>query len=487
MQPDIQKWITYIKDKPIPVFANTLLSLKHVCARDDNPIQKIVNVVEQDPGLTVQLLRTCNDTGNDRLQKEIVSIKQAIMLVGVKRLYEIAVKLPVLDKYLKQPAIGQLLRVFCRAYHAGQQAMYWARQRHDMTPDEVFAATQLHFLGEMILCMYDPEKLLKAFKLRRDRNIASEEAQYLVLGYTLDQLSIAIARAWKLPSLVIEALQAENASNPRGFGIMLAVQLARSATIDWYSDRTVAIQESAAELLDTPYENIVQQSHQLAISIARDTQYKTVMQAASLLPQLRMEPEETQIKQTMAEDYEADVCLSPQMNILQEIAIELKSAVQTKQPMQKILRICLRGLHDGVGLNRVVFAQLENEQHELQAKAIFGADNDPVFSRFSITLDQPHLFKRLMEKTQAICINDENRQQYWSLIPDEFQKLIGTNSFAAMSIFTQNNFVGIVYADRHTSSCQIDNRSYQLFKKLCSSLVQAWDLTQPGNANIANQ
>jgi hypothetical protein len=135
-------------------------------------------------------------------------------------------------------------------------------------------------------------------------------------------------------------------------------------------------------------------------------------------------------------------------------------------------------MHDGIGLNRVVYAQLDQEKRNLQAKLVVGADNDPIFSRFSVKLDQPHLFKLLIGKSLAVVINDENRAKFWSMVPAEVQKLIGTNSFVAMSIFIKGKFDGVIYADRHTSACQIDNNSYQYFKKLCNSLAKAIEIVQ---------
>jgi hypothetical protein len=77
-----------------------------------------------------------------------------------------------------------------------------------------------------------------------------------------------------------------------------------------------------------------------------------------------------------------------------------------------------------------------------------------------------------------VYINDENRTQYWSMVPTDVQKLIGTNSFMAMSIFANGKLDGVIYADRHTSACQIDKSSYQYFKKLCGTLAQAMEISQ---------
>lgn len=473
MPNSVQDWITYVKDKPIPVLSRTVSQIHNLCDRDDAPVQKIVTIVEQDPGLTTQLLRQCNHTDGHKLDREITSVQQAIMLVGTERLGKICTGLPLLEKNLSATAQQQVLRTFCRANHAGQQAVYWAHQRRDMTPDEVFAATQLHYLGEMILAIHAPDQLLAAFTLRREKNISSEEAQYLSLGFTLDQLSLAIAKAWQLPLLVQEALQSENASNPRGFSIMMAVQLSRIATIDWYSEKMMGIYKHMSELLNITMADISRQSHKIAIEIAQANQYKGVLQAAALLPRLKNIEAPSQVKQTIAKDYQADICLMPQVSVLRTTMEKLRNAVKSRQDKSKLLNICLQGLHDGIGLNRVVFASLDADKNHLIATASIGSDNDPVFNQFSIHLHDKDIFRMLLQKSQAICINDSNRKKFWALVPEEFQKLIGTNSFVAMSIFLNNVPVGIMYADRHTSSCQVDDSSYQYFKKLCRSYSDA--------------
>lgn len=473
MPNNIAEWVTFVKDKPIPVLSNTGTELQILCKNEGIPVNKIVAIVERDPGLTAQLLRQCNNTRGHRLDRDISSIQQAVMLIGTQRLAGIAENLPKLETTLSETSRQQVLRTFCRAYHGASQAMYWARQRRDMTPDEVFAATLLHYLGEIVLSIHAPEQLLAAFKLRREKNISSEEAQYLTLGFTLDQLSLAIAEIWRLPTLVREALQAENANHPRGFGIMLAVQLSRIATIDWYSDKMRSIYKHAATLLPMEEDEICRQAHLLAVDIARQNKFKGVLQAATLLPRVPVFDQPGSVHQSVSQDYQADVCLIPQLNIIQQAIKKLSLAGTARHDKNKLLKFCLQGLHDGIGLNRVVFARFDPRNHELILATSVGADNDPVFNKFKIKLENKNLFRMLLDKSQAVVINDDTREKYWHLVPKEFQKLIGTNSFMAMSIFEQQKPLGIVYADRHTSSCQIDENSYQYFKKMCQSFTAA--------------
>lgn len=484
MPAQVREWIHRIKDKPIPVLTHTVDELRRLNANDAASVNDFVSIVEQDPGLTVQLLRYCNGQQGHRLQREVASVQQAVMLVGTRKLGQMAMQLPTLHKSLKEPARSQALRVFCRAYHAGMQAVFWARQRRDLTPDEVFAASQLHFLGEIMLAMHAPEQLQEIFRMRREQNIASEEAQYLVLGFTLDQLSLALAETWSLPQLVMEALRAENANHPRGFGIMLAVQLARGAAIDWYSDKTLTIQKQAAKWLDLPLPKLISQTHLLAVEIAHHAYYSDVLQTAALLIQdpvvnAGISPATVHAKE---QPHSAAICLMPQINVLKDTLGRLKQAVALKQPEDEIIDIVLEGMHDGIGLNRVVYAVHDPGERRLKARAIVGAENDPVFNRFAIRLNSTHLFTQLLEKSQAVCINDANRSYYWSMVPVDFKQLIGTNSFMAMSLNHADTPRAIVYADRHTSACQVDAVSYDYFKKLCSSLGQALQITHANHA-----
>jgi len=259
---------------------------------------------------------------------------------------------------------------------------------------------------------------------------------------------------------------------------MLAVQVARHAAIDWYSEKTNTLLKQAAELLNLPLDKLVTQTHRLAVDIAHHDYYEGVPQVAALLLQDRQAPLSTATVKTKAKADAAAVCLMPQVNLLQDTMLQLKQALVAKKDTDDIVHLVLQGMHDGIGLNRVVFARVDTERRHLRAHTIVGAENDPVFNRFSIQLNTPHLFVRLMDKSAAICINDDNREQYWRMVPVEFQKLIGTNSFMAMSVFADGELMGVVYADRHTSDCQLDAVSYKYFKTFCNALGQALHVLQ---------
>ena len=466
---NINKWLELAVKQPVPVLKYTIKELRSLCLQEEIPLKEITHVVERDPGLVVHILRSSNNRKQGRLSTEITHVNQAFRLMGTDQLTKLPDALPAVGDVLEEKPKIRLLATFNRAYHAARFATDWAFIRRDMTPDEVFAAAQLHFLGEMILAIHAPELLDKITKLRVDDHLASEEAQYLVLGFTLNELTLKIAEKLKFPELVKEALSAENAKFPRAYGIMLGVQLARNITHEgWYSKQTFELQEQIAEWMDISVDEVIARSHTIAAEVAREIPQYDTLPAARLLPLIHEITPDQINKQGDETEENAAICLIPQLSLLREAVQQMTNFSPKNISSDEFIQHVVSAMHDGVGLNRVVFCLYNEEEKALQSHVLKGAENDPAFNRFQIKLDNSDIFSHLIAKPQAVLMNESTRAKFWPLVTADFQKLIGTNSFVAMSIFINEKPFGLFYADRHTSTCQIEERSYSYFKTLCT-------------------
>ena len=467
---NINKWVELAVKQPVPVLKYTIQELRYLCRQEEIPLKEITHVVERDPGLVVHILRSSNNRPKGRLSTEITHVNQAFHLMGTDQLARLPDVLPAVGDTLEEKEKVRLLATFNRAYHAARFATDWAALRRDMTPDEVFAAAQLHFLGEMILAIHAPELLDKIARLRIDDHIASEEAQYIVLGFTLNELTQKIAEKLKFPALVTEALSSENAKFPRAYGIMLGVQLARNITYEgWHSNQTYELQEQIAEWMNISVDEVITRTHIIAAEVAREIPQYDTPPAARLLP-LIIEPEKIQTDKDNDKQatHDAAICLIPQLSVLRK-AVQMMTKLSPKEvSSDEFIQDIVTTMHDGVGLNRVVFCLYNKEEKLLQGHVLKGAENDPVFNRFQIEITGTDLFSHLLTKPQAVLMNESTREKFWPLVSIDFQKLVSTNSFVAMSIFIKNEPYGLFYADRHTATCQIEERSYNYFKTLCT-------------------
>lgn len=466
---NIDKWVDLAVKEPIPVLKYTIKELRILCQAQDIPIKEITHVVERDPGLVVHILRNANNRPKGRLSAEITHVNQAFRLMGTDQLTKLPDSLPAIGDVLEEKAKIRLLATFNRAYHAARYATDWAAIRRDMTPDEVFAAAQLHFLGEMILSIHAPELLEKVTELRVEDHIASEEAQYMVLGFTLNELTLKISEALKFPELVSEALSAENAQFPRAYGIMLGVQLARNITYEgWYSKETHAIQKEIAEWMHISIDEVISRTHVIAAEVAREIPQYDTPPEARLLPLIIEVPSEEKNEDEGDVQAHAAICLIPQLALLREAVQSITQFSPKDVSADEFIQHVVSSMHDGIGLNRVVFCRYIENENVLKGHILKGAENDPVFNRFKIEISKTDIFSHLISKPQAILMNESTRTKFWPLVTVDFQKLIQTNSFVAMSIFIKDKPYGLFYADRHTSICQIEGRSYNYFKTLCS-------------------
>lgn len=493
MHNTLNAWADKLQHAVLPALPQTVAELARLSADDNVNMWNLARVVEKDPGLCVALLRRVNNGSQKRLRTEVTTVEHAMMMLGMTQLRTLPKAIPLIQRAGDPVGREQALRLMARSYHAAWQARELARLRKDLEPDEVFLPALLHHLGEILLWLYAPAKMTQIEELTTQQQMEPEEAQYVVLGFGLDHLTLMLARRWGLPTLLQDSLKSESAHQPRVYGIMLAVQLARAAAQGWYRAATTSVLEHIADYLGHDFGYAAAQTHRYAAEAAHLADCYASAPAATLLlhpsqpeaaPGWKPTPppaEDQGTPRPQAGDLPAEAtaafCLAPQLHILRRSLQELQAGMKAGNlTLQKILSLTMDGMHDGIGLNRVVFSLLTQERHQLRARAIAGADNDPVFKRFLIELNGAHLFTRLMEKPQALWINDTNRLKFWPIVPKPFQRIIGGNSFFVLSVFVKERPVGLFYADRHSMDCALDPHAYHRFKQLGLLAAKAMEM-----------
>lgn len=478
----LEDWVNKLSDVVFPMFPRTIKSLKNLTDEDINrSVDRFCADMLLDPGAAIGILRRANGGRRRRLGAQVPTVENAAMMIGMTAMRELYKDVPSFTPPGTTPPERGYMHVVARAYHAGYQAYDWAIQRGDMTPKEVFVAAFLYDLGEMVLWLYGGEPMMRVRELVLNEHMPEDEAQYMVLGFSQEQIGHELAKLWNLPEMVIECLQPEKARNPRALSVMLAAKLARLADTNWYTQEMLECMQSVADLLDISFDEVVRRSHQNALAAARETEFYQIIPAAAWLPMHSEDWSNKKVREQSIEDHEAaHFCLSPQLRVYDKAMIDLATLIKDKPDLNQILQVAMRGFHDGIGLNRVVFAMLSPDRTTLTARQLIGTDNDPVFNRFhvDIDLDRKDIFTQLFQKPRSVWVNAENRAKIWPLVPAAFKKLINTDSFFAMSVFIHDKPLGTFYADRHTHDSELDIKSYERFKRLCGMVSKGIERTR---------
>ncbi len=471
LSDSVGQWADRLAECHLPLLVSTARALSNLNPDSGIPMDRVCERVPGDPGAALEIVRRANAGRARNLGSRIATLDNAAMMLGMSQLRALPSALDRLDPLEADTAQRRYLQLASRSYHAGLQAYRWAHRRGDMMPKEVFLAAMLHDVGELLMSLHGGAGELERIRvLQCAERMPADEAQYVVLGFSLEQLTRTLAARWNLPELLLQSLEAEHASQPRVLGVMYASQLARLAEGGWYGDELQECLANVSAWLDVPEGHIASEVHVTAVEAARDVQHFRVFPAARRLPMLPGEEPEEAAESDSADDGEptpVHFCLMPQLAVYEEVTDRLMNYVPAGSNLHELMTEVMRGLHDGLGLNRVVFAMLNRDRSLLQARYLAGTDNDPGFSRFALRLDHAHLFSRMLEREQAVWVNQDNHARFWPLVPEPVRRLVHTDTFFAASVVVDTKPIGLFYADRHLPDSRLDANAYQRFKKLC--------------------
>lgn len=201
----IAQWVAFLKDKEIPVFAETRERIATLCAerKDDIAPKDLADIVYSDPFLALKLLRRVEGRRSKTLGQETTTALASVMQAGIDDLLRTVNNSPLADG-----SIAELKDCARRTVSAAHIARSWAALRADMSPDEVALAALLSESGELLLWHFAPELPYKALdELLTGRALRTVQAQQQAVGFSFKQMTLELVEAWALPPLIAQLIR----------------------------------------------------------------------------------------------------------------------------------------------------------------------------------------------------------------------------------------------------------------------------------------
>lgn len=181
--------------KPFPVAAKRLEELTRT---NSARIEQVVSVLESDPALSARLLRLVNSAGYG-LKVRCTSVRHAAVLVGTRRLNQVATTAAILDLFESSNSLAaELLE---HAAVVGSLCRYLAVHL-GLPHDELFTCGFLHDIGKIMLLDSEREvypSLLREFGGNAD---SIHEQERRVFGFDHATLGAHVLTAWNIPEPV---------------------------------------------------------------------------------------------------------------------------------------------------------------------------------------------------------------------------------------------------------------------------------------------
>lgn len=499
------EWLVRLRPGETPVFRHTKQAILALNRRSDQlSSRELATPVLADPLATLRLIYAANNRQSRHVGNEIATVEHAVMMQGVGPYLNQAVSLPEVEGThvaRNKIALNALYRLLRLAQHAAWQARDFAVLHADIRAEEVQVAALLYYAPEFLFWLQAPEVAHKLARLRR--RMPSQEAEVEALGFELAPLRLAMLEGWKIPDMIRDLLDERFAERSRQIILKASLGIANRSRHGWWDEALAEDYLALAGIENTPLETVIATAHDNAVRVARAGHWVPVPPAAAWLPMLpgpwpdeadyEEEEETVAARQTAKPRAETPprptaprtavekpvtaprplpptkpaACVSPDHKVFQDALQGIKAHLDESLTLNQMSALILKGLHTGLGLNRILFAMVTPDGKRVKCRFTLGIPADDPLRHFEFHLGGKDLFSQLMTKTQGMWLNAESRPRLWPLVGPRLQAMIGEGEFYAMALHANNQPLAMIYADRGHGECGLDPHTYTDFKMLC--------------------
>jgi putative nucleotidyltransferase with HDIG domain len=189
---------------PLPAVA---LRVMEVAQDPKSSASDLALVVSSDPGLSGRILRAVNSAAYRRL-REITSVQEALVTIGFVQARNMAVSGAIAGAYAPD-ALNALFRIEVFWRHSiavAFKAAELAGKTRRLDVPSAFTAGILHNMGRLAMFYADAAALDQAIAEALARGMPFESLEMELLGYDHAQVGGLLAKRWKLPVEIQDAV-----------------------------------------------------------------------------------------------------------------------------------------------------------------------------------------------------------------------------------------------------------------------------------------
>lgn len=436
---DLTEWIARIRGRDMPVFARTVDALRRIIVDDRASASALAQVILKDAPMTTKVLRLANSAYFNHANQGINTVSRAIVVLGFDPVAQLALSVALIDALLGGSVRSRVNLEMARSFHAAVQARWAIQRRGEQQGEEVFIAALLSRVGEMAFWCFGGDQAQALERCMSQGGVREEEAQQVVLGFSLRHLSAGLVREWKLGSLAAAAIEGDARSRGPERAVVIGDRLARAAEDGWDSVAARRAIREAADYLGLPVSVVSAEIIANAGEAARVAAFFGAPEAGRAIPRAEAPlPEPEPPAPPAAPD------ASLQLRILQDLAaMSLERAA-----IADILQLVAEGVLRGVGCERVVVALLTPDRLHLQGKMGLGSGGEALCARFAFPMDgdPDDVVDDAIDSGKACWVNPARVERGGT---ERLQAVTASESGFVVPFGSATRRIGVLYADRN--------------------------------------
>ena len=192
--------------KSFPGMPATATKLQKILKDPDSTAAQIEEVLRYDAGLTANILKLTN-SAYFGIPSKVSSVKQAIVLLGWKRLLQLVMTM-CMSTVMKKPVAGYDLpqgELWRHSLAVSVAAETVVKALKIPEAEEVFTAALLHDVGKLVLGGFVKDELAQINALVA-KDMPFEVAEYIIIGTDHAEIGARILKKWDFPEGLVNAV-----------------------------------------------------------------------------------------------------------------------------------------------------------------------------------------------------------------------------------------------------------------------------------------
>ncbi len=495
-----------------PALTESVVAINRIAASESETIGTLSSLILRDFSLTNKLLRLVNAVHfRSAGGGEISTISRAVIVLGFDAVRNIAVTVLLFEHLQNKDHATELREEFLRACLAGLFARDLAAHLRLRDLEQAYICAVFHNLGRLLCQYYFPQESEDMRRVMHNSGCREDHAAQKVLGISLEDLGIALARSWGFPAVIQHSMRKLAEGPVRRPATTEERQRALSACANEYCDAVARLsgaeRDKALQAIASRFADAVPATEQAM----REVMQTSIAELSEFARTIRVDLPSTRIGRQLkhlaaGQATPADAAgaaglrhgvpigaLLERHAVSAEVATEghkaedaqavLTSGIQDisntlveEFKLNDVLRIILETMYRAMGFKRVLLCIRDARTNTMTGRFGFGPGATELATqlRFSLASRPDNVFNVATAKGADILISDIDEPAIAARIPAWYRKSVPSRTFVLFPLTIKGNPVALIYADKdHAGEIEISEPELALLRTLRNQAVLA--------------
>lgn len=483
----------------LPAFRNNVQDLLSLQADSYNSVQDVSRIILRDLSLTTQILRLVNTVYFQTYRHQVHTITNAVMLIGLERVRDLAVSLQLFEHFRQSPNFSTLQRLIVLSFFTAILSQTLVQGSSRNQEEELFITALLFNLGEMIAAHHFPEEYEKIRQVATRQGISSASAMLQILQVSPEELGLAILKHWHFPAGLIKRLTYYHCSNGSDTGpeaysrklIKTAHNLGQGllnpafSSQEWQQRinrccRVLGLESGRLNhVVAASLKNLLELTQILRIDLQEldltmraipselQEEWASPPLVSGKEPPIPLESQGSERVRQLTTPERRDL---ENLRFFHKVIGEINQALVSGVALNEIMAMIIEGIYRAIGFERVIFCLLNPQRTVIAARFGLGSGVEELLPGLRLPFSPSgNIFARALAERREYLVDVDTRPTDRELMDARFWRVSQTTTFLVSPVYVDQVPIGVFYADRSRSRNPIteeDRQSLQVFRDL---------------------